>query len=385
MQLFLGFACAFLLSALSMPLILKFAHRRKLYDTIDERKIHTGNIPRLGGLGIFLAFIVTIALFYIGFRSGISTGGRFWVVLLCMLGVQTIGLADDFVDIRARYKFFLELGAAVLLSSLGFRFLSMTLPFGIGLVDFGALGYFLTILWITGVPNALNLIDGMDGLAGGVTVFTAITYGAFFIICGDLGAALVCLILAGSVCGFLAFNLPPAKIFMGDSGALFLGFSIAVMPLIGPASGHIELGFVPAVTALLIPIYDTFAAIIRRAKAGVSVFTPDRLHLHHKLLDLGLGTKGALAVIYGAQAFLCLISLSSLAFPGDLGFFLNIGIWLLFPLFFVVIGRAAAAKRGLATVTGSELVEEGDADLGSSAALKTSLVSGAFETKQLVK
>ena len=388
-----AFAFAFVLSTVSMPLIIRIAQRLKLFDTIDERKIHSGDIPRLGGIGIYLAFFGAIVLLPLVAGYGVNTGGRFWAILLSMFVVFALGLTDDFVNIRARYKGLIELFAAVLLVTMGFRFMSITLPFGIGVVDFGAFAYPLTVLWLVGVPNALNLIDGMDGQAGGISVFTALTFGLFFILCGDRGAALVCFALAGAVCGFLVFNLPPAKIFMGDSGALFLGFSIAVLPLIAPAVGRIEVGFVPAVTVLLIPIYDTFSAIIRRTRAGVSVFEPDKLHLHHKLLSFGIGTKKALAIVYGAQAFLCLVALGRQAFPGDLGFFLNIGAWILFACLFAFVGKAAAKKslptRTTATAAGTSMLAAGQsayerqrAVLKAASTTPSAMAAGAFESEQ---
>jgi UDP-GlcNAc:undecaprenyl-phosphate GlcNAc-1-phosphate transferase len=344
MVIFFGFAGALLFSALSMPLILKVAHRRGLYDAIDERKIHTGNIPRLGGLGIFVSFLLTIAIISTVSGSGINTGGRFWALVVCMLVVHLVGLIDDFKDLRARYKFFVELAGATLLVALGFRFDSILVPFGNGSISLGLLSYPLTVIWIIGITNALNLIDGMDGLAGGIAAFAAAVFGVFFLLEGDLGASLACFILLGSIFGFLVFNLPPAKIFMGDSGALFLGFTLAVLPLLGSASGRIEIGIVPAVSILLIPIFDTFTAMIRRRRSGVSVFTADKLHLHHKLLDLGLNVRGALSVIYLTQTLLCLIALSVFVFSHGIAFFINICAWVILAFLFYLLGRISQEK-----------------------------------------
>lgn len=345
MALVLGFACALLLSAICMPLILKVAHSRKLYDGLDPRKIHTGNIPRLGGLGIFLSFAIAIGIMTLAVGTGVDTGRRFWVVILFMFVVHLIGLVDDFRNLRAVYKFLVEFAGAVTLAALGFRFMSMPLPFGAGILEFGFWSYPLTVLWIIGVTNALNLIDGMDGLAGGVSALAAAAFGLSFLLNGDRGAALVCFVLVGALFGFLAFNLPPAKIFMGDGGALFLGFTLAILPLIGQVSGKPEIGFVSAVTVLLLPIFDTFAAIVRRSRAGVSAFTPDKLHLHHKLLDLGLSARGALVVIYGAQALLCLIALSGFVLSPWLALVLALATWLAYAGLFVALS-VACKRRG---------------------------------------
>ncbi len=344
MGIILGTAFALLLSAISMPLILKVAHSRKLYDGIDERTIHTGNIPRLGGVGIFLAFAITLALASIIFKSSFNGGGRLWLLFVCTLVVHGVGLIDDLKDLRARYKFLIELAASLLLVFLGFRFLSIPYLFNEGNRALSFLSYPLTVIWIIGITNALNLIDGMDGLAGGISAFAAATFGLIFLLGGDAGAAVACFILLGALLGFLAFNLPPAKIFMGDSGALFLGFILSMLPFMGVASGGIEIGLIPAITILLIPIFDTFSAIIRRRRAGVSTFSPDKLHLHHKLLDLGLSVKGALAIIYSAQTLLCLVALLVLVLPRNFSNFIDVGIWLIYAALFLALS-AAARKR----------------------------------------
>jgi UDP-GlcNAc:undecaprenyl-phosphate/decaprenyl-phosphate GlcNAc-1-phosphate transferase len=359
MNIVLGFLVAFLMSTASVPLILGFAHRRKLYDSVDERKIHFGNIPRLGGIGILVSFILSLFIVTVITGKGIQTGGRFWAIILCILCVHLLGLVDDFRNLRARYKFFVELAGATLLAFVGFRFQTIVLPFGIGKFDFGAFSIPLTIIWIIGITNAVNLIDGMDGLAGGVSAISVAIYGLFFMLRADPGAALACFALLGAVLGFLVFNLPPAKIFMGDSGALFLGFTLAVLPLIGPASGVVEISFISATTILLIPILDTFSAIIRRMRNRVSVFVPDKSHLHHKLLSLGLSVRSALLVIYGAQFFLCLVALSGFVLPSDLSFVIKISTWILFVVLFNVVSaltKKHVPKEELGAVSVSTLV-----------------------------
>jgi len=347
MGIILGTALALLLSAISMPLILKVAHSRKLYDGIDERTIHSGNIPRLGGVGIFLAFAISLALASLVFKSSLNIGSRLWPLFVCTLVVHAVGLIDDLRDLRARYKFLIELAASLLLVFLGFRFLSIPYIFNEANPSLSFLSYPLTVIWIIGITNALNLIDGMDGLAGGISAFAAATFGLIFLFRGDSGAAVACFILLGALLGFLAFNLPPARIFMGDSGALFLGFILSMLPFMGVASSGAEIGLMPAITVLLIPIFDTFSAIIRRRRAGVSAFTPDKLHLHHKLLDLGLDVKGALAIIYGAQALLCIVALTGLVLPRNISNLINLVIWLVYAVLFCVLS-AVARRRGAA-------------------------------------
>jgi UDP-GlcNAc:undecaprenyl-phosphate/decaprenyl-phosphate GlcNAc-1-phosphate transferase len=345
MTLLFGFCGALVLSLLSMPLIIKFAHRRKLFDSPNARKIHSGNIPRLGGLGIFASFAVSMLLTAVFTGIGLGESKWIWTVLGCMIIVFTVGLIDDFQDIRARFKLILELTAAMILITQGFSFIQIRLPFGLGIHALGAAGYVLTFFWIVGITNSINLIDGMDCMAGAVASLVAVTCGGFFMIKGNHEAALICIALFGAILGFLFYNRPPAKIFMGDSGALFLGFSLSALPLIGPALGRVEIGIVPAITMLIIPVFDTLSAIARRLRAKVSIFHPDKLHLHHKLLDLGMSTYVALAVVIAAQVLLCLVALSYLAFPIDVSFPLNVGAWVAYAALFAVVELASARRR----------------------------------------
>jgi UDP-GlcNAc:undecaprenyl-phosphate/decaprenyl-phosphate GlcNAc-1-phosphate transferase len=345
MTLLFGFCSALALSMASMPLILKFAHSRKLYDSPNARKIHSGNIPRLGGLGIFASFAASLLLTAALTGIGFDESRWIWTVLGCMIIVFTVGLIDDFQDIRARFKLILELTAAMILITQGFAFFQIRLPFGLGTLPLGTAGYILTFFWIVGITNSINLIDGMDCLAGAIASLVAVTCGVFFLIKGNHEAALICIALFGAILGFLFYNRPPARIFMGDSGALFLGFSLSALPLIGPALGRVEIGIIPAITLLIIPVFDTLTAIIRRLRSKVSIFQPDKLHLHHKLLDLGLSTYGALAAVIAAQVLLCLVALSYLAFPIDVCFPLNVGIWIAYAALFAVVERAAARRR----------------------------------------
>lgn len=394
MVLLIGFIGAFALSVATMPLILMVAKRYKLYDTIDERKIHKGSIPRLGGVGIVVAFAITlIALTKIG-GLGISTGGRFWVILVAMVAVHLLGLVDDFKDLRARFKFLVELIAALTLVLIGFRFRTILVPWGSGSIELGFLSYPITLVWIIGVTNALNLLDGMDGLAGGVSALAAFFFGLFFLLRGNSGSALACFALVGAISGFLVFNFPPAKIFMGDCGSLSLGFILSLLPLLGPASGVVEIGFISTVTVLLIPIYDTFAAIIRRTRAGVPFFTADKLHLHHKLLSLDLGVKGALGVIYATQILLGLIALTTFFLPASVSFALKIGSWLVLAALFCLLSTVVR-KRAARTILAARLENEAAAKTSGAynatastrrkMALRSALFSKAFNEHDQIK
>ena len=383
MSLILGFGIAFLLALCSMPLILRIATKHKLFDSIDERKIHTGEIPRLGGLGIFIGFAASVLLTTLVTGKGIQTGGRFLVVLLCMLSIHLLGLIDDFRNLKARYKFIVELLEATLLVAIGFRFQPESLRDFWGLLGLDFLAIPVSVIWIIGIINAVNLIDGMDGLAGGIAAFSAGIFGILFCVRGDTGAALACFAMLGATLGFLVFNFPPAKIFMGDSGALFLGFTLAVLPLIAPAAGKNEIGIVSAITVLLIPIYDTFAAILRRMRARISIFKPDKLHLHHKLLGLGLSVRSALLVIYGAQLVLCLAAMSHLFLPSMISLAVKIGTWVVFAGLFYLLG-ASTRKRETAVGNDVDRTGSGTGENKSSTAttMKTSLIGSAIGSSE---
>lgn len=299
------------ISAAAMPVIIRFADSRQLYDGESERKIHSGYVPRLGGMGIFIAFFLAAAIvpFFGEDRLIIALGARLDALVPIMVGailVFGIGLWDDFTGgkVRAIWKLIVQILAAVIVVGQGLGFL------GLGFSADGLSGSLrwvssaLTCLWIVGVTNAVNLIDGLDGLAGGISFIASLTYAVFYYFLGDQVSSFICLCLAGAIAGFLTVNFPAPKatLFMGDSGSLFLGFCLACMPLLGEASGAAvkSVGIVPAALLLFVPIYDTLLAIVRRTLAGVSIATPDRLHIHHLFWDAGIKPIAILAILYGA-------------------------------------------------------------------------------------
>lgn len=299
-----------LLSILIIPAVISVARRQAWFDPPDSRKLHKTPTPRLGGVGIFLSFAVVCLSFSLG--RGYRGFFSHWPVLAAMLCIHVLGLWDDFHNLRARFRFAVQLTCAVFVATMGYRFESLYLP-GLGAVALGFLSYPLTILWIVGVINALNMIDGMDGLSGGISVIAAFSMGLIFLGRSQPTPAFMAVVLAGSLAGYLFYNFPPAKIFMGDSGSTFLGFTFAVLPLIGLRLGDAS-GFWlwDGVTILAVPIFDVFAAMWRRTRQGKSVMSPDKWHLHHKLLHLGFGTRGILAMVYAACLALGAVAISVL-------------------------------------------------------------------------
>jgi UDP-GlcNAc:undecaprenyl-phosphate GlcNAc-1-phosphate transferase len=322
-----------LLSLVAMPLILRLAHRHKWYDPPNSRKIHTGLIPRLGGPAMFLSFllaaVLTLPLLGLLSRGRIPLAWnlRFLPLFLGITLIHGIGLFDDFRSLSALPKFSLQLLAAAIVTSGGFLVRSITIPY-VGLIRLGLFAYPLTVLWIVGISNALNLIDGLDGLAGGIAAFASLSMGVIALIQGATTTAVLCFALFGSVVGFLAFNLPPARIFMGDSGSLFLGFTLAVLPLVGGISKASAFGtlLVP-ITLLTVPILDTATAILRRLRKRIPIIQPDKEHIHHKLLQMGLNERQILCVLYGFSIYLSAVSVTSVILPREVNVYLILVVW----------------------------------------------------------
>lgn len=289
--------CVALAASLAItPLVIKFAVKIGAMDVPkDNRRVHNTPIPLIGGLAIFVAFIVTILIFIPLSDQrqiiGLLIGGTFIVI---------VGLIDDIRPMRARVKLILQIIAAIILVYFGVTIKFVTNPFDkiAGMSDIGWLSIPATIFWIVGVTNAFNLIDGLDGLAAGVASISCITLFIVSILNGRVTTALLTAALAGSILGFIPFNFNPAKIFMGDTGSQFLGFILAAISIQGAIKSAAAIAITVPILALGLPIYDTLMAIIRRSINKKPVMQPDREHLHHKLLDMGLSQRQAVLVMY---------------------------------------------------------------------------------------
>jgi UDP-GlcNAc:undecaprenyl-phosphate GlcNAc-1-phosphate transferase len=310
-------ATAFILSMLCgtvlTPLVRRLAHRFGVLDHArSSRKIHGAPIPRLGGIAIVIAFyapLVGLMLFH-GGVGGMFLAERDHVIGLFVGGltIALLGLYDDLRGANASKKFVVQFGVAILLYKLGFRFDVLANPFGEP-ITLGWANLPLTMLWIAGVINAMNLIDGLDGLAGGVALVAVVTT---FLVSLQRGHPLMMLFssaLAGSIIGFLFYNFNPASIFMGDTGSMFLGFVLAATAIQTNQKASTAVAILIPGIALGLPIMDTLLAIGRRAIRGRPLFQPDKEHIHHKLLDLGLSHRQAVFVLYG---FCILLSTAAL-------------------------------------------------------------------------
>jgi UDP-GlcNAc:undecaprenyl-phosphate GlcNAc-1-phosphate transferase len=317
---------SFIISFIIVTQVLLLSHKKSWYDPIDDRKIHTGEVPRLGGVGFAAAFIgisfcitVLIPLLPVQILPGASLHLPFLFPLIAMILIFVFGVFDDFRPMAARYKLLIQVIAAFLVLIPGYTFRSILY---IDLSVLGALNwlrYPLTFLWIVGVTNAVNLIDGIDGLAGGVSALAAIFFALIFaFIAHNSAMALICLCLAASLAGFLIFNMPfpRARIFMGDGGSQFLGFILALIPLMYTYGRPFSFPLLYAAALLAIPIFDTVSAVWRRLRDGRRIDDPDRMHIHHKLLNMGLSARGVDAVLYSLQVVLGVLVFESLRFRG---------------------------------------------------------------------
>ena len=294
--------CAGLLAYTLTPPIRVLAYKIGAIDIpADARRMHKKPIPRLGGLAIFASFTITAVIFCEPSSTllSICLGG----LLLCALGTL-----DDIFRLHWLLKLLVQLAAATfaVLNGAVINFVTI----GDTVVSLGAWSIPLSILWITGLTNAINLIDGLDGLACGVSAICSLSILGVTLLMGDFSAALATAILAGSCAGFLPFNKHPARIFMGDTGALFLGYTLAVISVEGLFKLHTLLSFIIPLSIFALPILDTSWAIIRRLLHGKSPFSPDRGHLHHKLIDLGFTQKEAVGIIYALCGLLGLVALT---------------------------------------------------------------------------
>lgn len=273
------------------PFIKKVANHVGALDIPNERKVHKVPIPRLGGLGIYMGFLLGYILFgTMSLRMNAILIGSFIIIVT--------GIVDDIKPIPAKVKFLFQIVAASVVAFYGKILLSDLSAFGF-YIEFGVFSYPITILFIVSIINCINLIDGLDGLAAGLSSIYFVTIG--IVIVGwmhtfDLDAVIT-FVMLGSTLGFLCHNFNPAKIFMGDSGSMFLGYIIAVIALLGFKNVTLTTLLVP-ICLLAIPIMDTLFAILRRVINKKPIGEPDKQHLHHQLLNLNLSHRNTVLVIY---------------------------------------------------------------------------------------
>ena len=337
-------AIAFVLAFVTTPLSIFISRRANALDVPkDDRRMHDAPIPRLGGIAIFLSFLISAFILsaliregYIADLDAVELIQKLHAILIAGSFVFLLGVVDDMKGMRARYKLLGQIGCSALAFALGVRIPAVTL-FGWQFASETGPGLFVsflvTVIWLVAITNMINLIDGLDGLAAGVVGIAAlaIAYSAF--INGYPSAAFTMAIIAGAALGFLPFNFYPAKVFMGDSGAMFLGFALAAVSIISPAKGATVVAIIAPVIVLGVPLFDIIFAMFRRVKRHESIFKPDKGHLHHQLSKIGIGQRRSVLMLYGISG---IMGIAAIVFSREL-YLEAVGLFFIAVVFIIVL------------------------------------------------
>lgn len=306
------FVTSLVLSIFLTPFVVMIAHRVKAIDMPSFKKIHKKPVPRFGGVGIFISFwlVVLIASFFPNLIGDYLRTASYanYCLFFGSLAALLLGIYDDIVGANAFTKLSIQISIALVLYILGFQITRITNPFGSAIY----LGWFsapVTVLWIVGIMNAVNLIDGLDGLATGVALIASLSLVGVSLILDHPLIVIYLICLSGALMGFLKFNFNPAKIFLGDSGSMFLGFLLATTSIMGSQKSSTLVAIFIPLLVFAVPIFDTSYAFFRRIVRGAHPFKGDKEHVHHSLLKAGMSHRGSVLMIYlicfglGALAF----------------------------------------------------------------------------------
>ncbi|NTU31108.1 undecaprenyl/decaprenyl-phosphate alpha-N-acetylglucosaminyl 1-phosphate transferase [Brevibacillus sp. HB1.1] len=300
--LILGFLTSLIISFIATPYVKNLAVKVGAVDAPNQRKVHTRIMPRMGGLAIYIGYLVAFFLFVpytsLSEMLGIFIGSTI---------VMVVGMLDDKYQLSPKWKLLGQLVAtAIVVIPFGLKIGVVNLPYS-GSIDFSSGWLFwlaipITMFWIVGVTNAVNLIDGLDGLSAGVSAIAAGTMGVMALLMDDYKVATYSFVLLGAILGFLYFNFHPARLFMGDTGSLFLGFNLAALSIMGFKEA-LFVSFIIPIVVLGVPLWDTFFAIVRRIVNKKPISSPDKGHLHHCLLNMGLSHRSTVLTIYSISIF----------------------------------------------------------------------------------
>ncbi|HEX4823338.1 MAG TPA: MraY family glycosyltransferase [Candidatus Polarisedimenticolaceae bacterium] len=323
----LSLVVGFLVSAGILPAVIRFANKFGVVDQPGGRRAHQHAVPRLGGIGIFLGFVAGTgcATLAAGRASSLGDPTEFswkWLAVGMSL-IFASGILDDLFQLKPSTKLLLQLAATTIAVMSGFTIRSVTSPFG-GVINLGVLSPFITGAWILLIMNAVNLIDGLDGLAGGLALIVTATVASIAVRLEQFGVVISAVALAGALIGFLRHNFAPARIFMGDGGSQFLGYVLAVISIRGSQKGPTAVAILVPVLILGLPILDVATTIARRTRRALpttrnpiailrSVSRADREHLHHNLLDLGISPRAAVLAMYLVASLFALSGYLALA------------------------------------------------------------------------
>lgn len=335
--LFLLFCAALGLAVLFTPLMIKLARKFQILSMPGRRRVHTKPVPFLGSLAIYLSFFISLLIAFNAYPEiKMSFTDEFQGLFIAGTLIVLLGLWDDIKNIKPLIKLIGQILAALILFYFGFRIEVFTNPVtGAETQAYLIFSVLFTVLWVVGLMNAMNLIDGLDGLAAGLSAIVCLTLLLIALYLGNFVTAIILAILAGSALGFLKYNFHPAKIFLGDSGSMFLGLILAATILIkSQYKSAAAVVLLAPLTALSIPIYDTFLAIVRRTLKKSSIFIADKKHLHHRLLEFGLTQRQIVFAVYLVTLYLGVLSFLFVLLPNRyalillfllaLGFFMGV-------------------------------------------------------------
>ena len=313
----IAFLLAFITTFVVTPHTMRLAKKVGAIDIPNDRRVNKKPMPRLGGLAVISGFLVSIIYLFIttSIEGKLNLFGEenYYIKMIGFFaGILVLGITcyiDDVKGIPSLVKLTAQIIASIIVVACGIRIENISIPFTEGkIVISGIFSYIITVCWIIGITNAINLIDGLDGLSSGVTLISCLSLLMVFALNGSPLIAIVLITaLAGALVGFLPFNFSPAKTFIGDTGSNFMGFSLAIISILGVAKTYTALVLIAPIIILGMPIFDTIFAIFRRIIKGKSikaVFKPDKGHLHHKLMAKGYTQKQAVLIMYGITAIL---------------------------------------------------------------------------------
>ena len=313
----IAFLLAFITTFVVTPHTMRLAKKVGAIDIPNDRRVNKKPMPRLGGLAVISGFLVSIIYLFIttSIEGKLNLFGEenYYIKMIGFFaGILVLGITcyiDDVKGIPSLVKLTAQIIASIIVVACGIRIENISIPFTEGkIVISGIISYIITVCWIVGITNAINLIDGLDGLSSGVTLISCLSLLMVFALNGSPLIAIVLITaLAGALVGFLPFNFSPAKTFIGDTGSNFMGFSLAIISILGVAKTYTALVLIAPIIILGMPIFDTIFAIFRRIIKGKSikaVFKPDKGHLHHKLMAKGYTQKQAVLIMYGITAIL---------------------------------------------------------------------------------
>ena len=359
------FALAFIVAFSSTPAVKKLAFKIGAVDIPkDKRRMHNKPIARLGGMAIFAGFIVSLAFGVVSAlldASGIFPTRQLLGLLVGVFIIVIIGIIDDIKQLGAKFKLVFQIVAALCVVFISdTRITNLTNPFaseGVSQLN-DITSFILTVLWIVGITNAINLLDGLDGLAAGVSSISYLSLFFISILNGESSDAIIIAILAGATLGFLPYNFNPAKIFMGDTGSTFLGFTLAVVSIQGMMKTYAAFSIAIPLLVLGLPLFDTISTIIRRILKRKPIMEADREHLHHRLIDMGLSQKQSVGVMYTASAALglCAVVLTDRGVLGAIVLIVSVSI-------FIIAGARYMSEMEDVEISGKDEIKDSISNL----------------------